>query len=391
VLVEGLERILPTFPPDLSSKAARQLERMGVSVWTNTRVTDIDQFGVSLGDARLDARTILWAAGVAASPIGRSLGAELDRAGRVIVNDRLQVPGHEEIFVIGDLASYHQEGEMVPGVAPAAIQEGNYVGDAIVRLLKGRELEPFHYHDKGTLATIGRASGVARLNHVKLSGFTAWAAWLVVHIFFLIGFKNRIRVLLEWAYAYLTYDRGSRLITGEVDRLSLISDGPVREPVKGRGRVPGVAEALTSRREGGRARVCGLRVPHVPRTGLVRAGPFVGLALGSSRSVGGVGGLVQHAPQPDGEGRQVVGDLTALPGEVGPLRGLQLGLVDVARIGVEDDLVDQVLELFERPVQAFDVVFASRGPSGPVGPIGPLGPLRLPRRRHQSPTLTTLG
>jgi NADH:quinone reductase (non-electrogenic) len=229
VLVEGLDRILPTFPPDLSSRAARQLERMGVSVWTNARVTDIDQGGVSLGDDRLDARTILWAAGVAASSIGRSLGAQLDRAGRVLVNSRLQVPGHEEIFVIGDLASYQQDGEMVPGVAPAAMQEARYVADAIERILGGGELEPFRYNDKGMLATIGRASGVARLKHVKLSGFSAWAAWLVVHIFFLIGFKNRLRVMLEWAYAYMTYDRGSRLITGEIDRLRLVADPPVRQ------------------------------------------------------------------------------------------------------------------------------------------------------------------
>jgi NADH dehydrogenase len=229
VLVEGLDRILPTFPPDLSSRAARQLERMGVSVWTNARVTDIDQMGVSLGDDRLDARTILWAAGVAASSIGRSLGAQLDRAGRVLVNAHLQVPGRQEVFVIGDLASYQQDGEMVPGVAPAAMQEARYVADAIARTLKGKELEPFRYKDKGMLATIGRASGVARLRHVKLSGFSAWSAWLVIHIFFLIGFKNRVRVMLEWAYAYMTYDRGSRLITGEIDRLRLVPDPPVRQ------------------------------------------------------------------------------------------------------------------------------------------------------------------
>ncbi|MGH2689674.1 MAG: NAD(P)/FAD-dependent oxidoreductase [Actinomycetota bacterium] len=227
VLVEGLERILPSFPPDLSARAARQLERMGVSVWTNARVTDIDAVGVSLGEDRIEARTILWAAGVAASPIGRCLGAPLDRAGRVLVNPYLQVPGHEEVFVIGDLASLEQDGEQVPGVAPAAMQEARYVADAIERTLRGESLEPFRYHDKGMLATIGRASGVARFKHLELSGFPAWVAWLVVHIFFLIGFRNRLRVMLEWAYAYITYDRGSRLITGEFDRLRQLADAPV--------------------------------------------------------------------------------------------------------------------------------------------------------------------
>ncbi|MGH2721135.1 MAG: NAD(P)/FAD-dependent oxidoreductase, partial [Actinomycetota bacterium] len=232
VLVEGLERILPSFPADLSAQAARQLERMGVSVWTNARVTDIDAVGVSLGEDRIEARTILWAAGVAASPIGRSLGAPLDRAERVLVNPYLQVPSHEEVFVIGDLASLEQDGEQVPGVAPAAMQEARYVADAIGRTLRGEALEPFRYNDKGMLATIGRASGVARFKHVELSGFPAWVAWLVVHIFFLIGFRNRLRVMLEWAYAYLTYDRGSRLITGEFDRLRLLADQPVDDRVE---------------------------------------------------------------------------------------------------------------------------------------------------------------
>jgi NADH:ubiquinone reductase (H+-translocating) len=226
VLVEGLDRILPTFPPDLSAKAARQLERMGVSVWTNARVTDIDEMGVSLGEDRIEARTIMWAAGVAASPIGRCFGTPLDRAGRVLVTEHLQVPGHEEVFVIGDLAALQQDGEMVPGVAPAAMQEARYAAEAIVKKLEGRPLLPFRYNDKGLLATIGRASGVARLKHVKLWGFPAWAAWLTVHLWFLIGFRNRLRVMLEWAYAYLTYDRGSRLITGEIDRLRLVADAP---------------------------------------------------------------------------------------------------------------------------------------------------------------------
>jgi NADH dehydrogenase len=136
----------------------------------------------------------------------------------------MQVPGHEEVFVIGDLAALEQDGELVPGVAPAAMQEARYVAEVILRQLRGEPSQPFRYKDKGLLATIGRAAGVARLRRVKLSGFPAWAAWLTVHIFFLIGFRNRLRVLLEWAYAYLTYNRGSRLITGEVDRLRLLAE-----------------------------------------------------------------------------------------------------------------------------------------------------------------------
>jgi len=154
---------------------------------------------------------VLWAAGVQASPLARTLGAPLDRAGRVLVNDDLALPGHPEVFVIGDLATLK---DPAPGVAPAAIQEGVHAARNIQRLIRGDQTLPFHYWDKGSLATIGRAAGVADFGRVHISGFPAWFAWLAVHIFFLIGFRNRLLVILQWAWAYLTYQRGARLITG---------------------------------------------------------------------------------------------------------------------------------------------------------------------------------
>ena len=214
ILLEAGPRILPAFTPDLSEKAVRQIARLGVEVRTGAAVTGIDRDGVALGDRRIEARTVLWAAGVAASPLARSLGAPLDGAGRVLVNPDLTVPGAASVFVIGDLAALVRDGRPVPGVAPAAIQEGRHAAANILRSLRGRPLEPFRYHDKGSLATIGRAAGVADFGRIRLSGFPAWLAWLVVHIFFLIGFRNRFLVLFEWAWVYFTYDRGARLITG---------------------------------------------------------------------------------------------------------------------------------------------------------------------------------
>jgi NADH dehydrogenase len=216
VLVEAADRLLGAFPPQLSESARRQLERLGVTVRLGAKVTAIDRAGVSLGEERLAARTVLWAAGVAASPLARSLGAPLDRAGRVKVRPDLTVPGHEEIFVIGDLAALEQEGKLIPGVAPAAIQEGEHAARNILRALRGEPLAPFRYRDKGSLATIGRAAAVAEIGRFELTGVLAWLAWLAIHIFFLIGFRNRAIVLFQWAWAYLTYDRGARLITGEV-------------------------------------------------------------------------------------------------------------------------------------------------------------------------------
>jgi NADH dehydrogenase len=214
ILLEGAPRVLPTYVAELSEKARQQLIGLGVDVRTGQLVSSVDEEGVGVGDERITARTVLWAAGVAASPLARSLGAPLDRAGRVRVEPDLTIPGHREIFVIGDLASLDQDGHPIPGVAPAAIQEGRHAARNIVRALQGQPHLSFRYKDKGSLATIGRAAGIADLHWIKLSGMPAWLAWLFIHILFLIGFRNRFVVLFQWAWSYFTYDRGARLITG---------------------------------------------------------------------------------------------------------------------------------------------------------------------------------
>src|SRR5438132_3865306 len=210
ILIEGKDRVLPTYPPDLSQKAEAQLRALGVEVMTNAMVTSLDEHSVKVGEMTIATRTVLWAAGVQASPLARTLGAPLDRAGRVIVNPELTVPGHPEVLVIGDLAAV----EKVPGVAPAAIQEGKHAVNNILLAIAGKPMRPFHYWDKGSLATIGRAAAVADFGRFHISGFAAWFSWLAIHIFFLIGFRNRVLVILQWAWAYLTYQRGARLITG---------------------------------------------------------------------------------------------------------------------------------------------------------------------------------
>ena len=215
ILIEGKDRVLPTYPKDLSASAQKQLEGLGVEVITNAVVTEVDDAHVAIGDRRVDTRTVLWAAGVQASPLAKTLGVPLDRAGRVIVEPALTVPGHPDAFVIGDLAAVKQrDGSLVPGVAPAAIQEGVHTAMNIERAIEGQPLRAFRYRDKGSLATIGRAAGVGDLPFIHLRGFLAWFAWLTIHIFFLIGFRNRLLVLLQWAWAYVTYERGARLITG---------------------------------------------------------------------------------------------------------------------------------------------------------------------------------
>jgi NADH:ubiquinone reductase (H+-translocating) len=219
-LIEAGPRILPAMAPASSKRARRQLERLGVEVITGSGVTAIDDRGVTHANGRIDARTVIWAAGVAASPLARTLGAPLDRAGRVPVNRDLAVPGTERVFVIGDLAAVEGHGgRMVPGVAPAAMQEGKHVAGNIVRALRGEPTMPFRYRDKGTLATIGRAAAVVEFGRLRFSGFAAWLLWLVVHIFYLIGFRNRFLVISEWAWVYLRNERGARLITGDVERL----------------------------------------------------------------------------------------------------------------------------------------------------------------------------
>ena len=217
VLVEAADRILTAYPPDLTDKARLQLERLGVTVWLGRRVTGVDAGGVQLGDDRLAARTVVWAAGVAASPIGATLGVPLDRAGRVLVEPDLSIPGHPEVQVIGDLASIRGLDPAVPGIAPAATQMGRHAAKNILRRLRGEAAEPFRYRDAGMLATIGRNAAVATLGRFKLSGYPAWVLWLVAHIFFLIGFRNRLIVLIEWAWSYWTMQRYARIVT-DADR-----------------------------------------------------------------------------------------------------------------------------------------------------------------------------
>ncbi|HEX7090823.1 MAG TPA: NAD(P)/FAD-dependent oxidoreductase [Longimicrobiales bacterium] len=233
VLLEGGPRVLPTYPPDLSESARRQLEALGVEVRTNALVTRIERAAVWVGEERIEAGNVYWAAGVAASPVARSLGAPLDRAGRVMVEPDCSVPGHPEIFVIGDLARLEVDGVQVPGVAPAAIQMGRFVARQIQRDLEGKPRERFRYHDKGSLATIGRAAAVADFGRIRFGGYPAWLIWAFVHVLMLIGFRNRLIVMIQWAWAYLMYQRGIRLITGSPEmhlERARSSDGPRIEP-----------------------------------------------------------------------------------------------------------------------------------------------------------------
>jgi NADH dehydrogenase len=214
LLLEAGPRILASFPDPLAAKARAQLERLGVEVRAGTPVTAIDAGGVQFGTERIAARTVLWAAGVAASPLARTLGVPLDRAGRVPVEADLGVPGHPDVFVAGDLATLQVEGRSVPGVAPAAKQMGAHVAATIRARLAGRATAPFRYRDYGNLATIGRRAAVVDLHGLRFAGFPAWAFWLAAHIFFLIGFRNRLVVLLDWAVAYWTYQRNARIVLG---------------------------------------------------------------------------------------------------------------------------------------------------------------------------------
>lgn len=214
ILLEGEDRVLPPYPRDLSEKARQQLVRLGVAVRLGERVTQIDEQGVNVGELRIPARTVLWAAGVQGSRLGRELGAPHDKAGRVLVEPDLSVTGNPQVFVVGDIASLKIDGKLVPGVAPAAIQEGKHAAANVLRLVAGKPTEKFVYVDKGSLATIGRSAAVADLGKIKLSGAIAWLAWLFIHLIFLIGFRNRLLVLIQWAWSFVSYDRGARLITG---------------------------------------------------------------------------------------------------------------------------------------------------------------------------------
>jgi NADH dehydrogenase len=216
ILVEMGDRILPTFAEDLSAKATHQLEELDVEVRTRTKVTNIDAEGVHLGDEFIPASNVIWAAGVSATPLTQKLGVPLDRAGRIIVEPDCSLPGHSEAFAIGDTAAYlHQDGKPLPGVSPVAMQQARYVARKIQAVARGKAWnEKFHYFDKGSMATIGRSKAIAEIGKLKLSGLLAWWAWLVVHLVFLIGFRNRLGVLFDWTYSYFTYQRGVRLITG---------------------------------------------------------------------------------------------------------------------------------------------------------------------------------
>jgi NADH dehydrogenase len=217
VLVEAGPRILPMFPDVLSMKAARSLGRLNVEVHTGTAVTRMEPGAVWIGEDRLASGTVLWAAGIAPSPLARCLGVPLDRAGRVVVNSDLTIPGHPEVFVIGDLAAcVDAAGTPLPGLAPVAIQQGEYAARAIVCATRGQARVPFHYHDRGTMATIGRAAAVVHIGRLRLSGYPAWLLWCFIHILWLIGFRNRFLVMIEWGWAYLRFERSARLITHEI-------------------------------------------------------------------------------------------------------------------------------------------------------------------------------
>lgn len=222
-LIEGADRLLPSYPPDLSRAAEASLVRLGVETRTSAKVTQIDDCGVTVlsggEETRIAARTVLWAAGVQASPLGTILaqrtGVALDRAGRVAVGSDLSIPGHPEILVIGDLAAFLQDGQQIPGVAPAAIQQGRYAAKLIRNRLQNEKTNPFHYFDKGSLATIGRNAAVAEIGPLQFSGILAWLAWLFIHLLYIVVFENRLLIAVHWAYDYFTYNRGARLITGQ--------------------------------------------------------------------------------------------------------------------------------------------------------------------------------
>lgn len=250
ILVEGGPRLLPAFPDDLSARAKADLTDLGVEVLTDTRVVDVGPDFVDIGGRRIVAGTIFWAAGNAAAPIGASLGAPLDRVGRVVVKDDLSIVGHPEVFVVGDLAVLESDGQPVPGVAPAAMQSGRTAARNILRTIRHEGREPFHYHDKGDLATIGRYKAVGVLAGRHLAGALAWWTWLLVHIMYLAGFRNRLSVLVEWGYSFVTYQRGARLIPAPAPRSATPPAGRVpRTIVAARDDVaPAVHEPSTEER-----------------------------------------------------------------------------------------------------------------------------------------------
>jgi NADH dehydrogenase len=229
LLLEGSSQVLPSYPPDLALAAERSLIRLGVRPRTNVRVTEIDADGVTInGSERIETRTVLWAAGVTPSGFAKVLekaaGAQLDHRGNVVVDDYLSIHGHPEILVAGDLAHVEQDGKLVPGVAPAAMQEGRYAARSIIAHLRGERIEPFRYRDKGSLAVIGRNSAVIATGRLHLHGWIAWLIWLFVHLIYLVSFSNRLIVFIRWGVQYLTFSRGARLITGELPAAARVDD-----------------------------------------------------------------------------------------------------------------------------------------------------------------------
>jgi len=216
ILIEGGPEVLASYTPALSQFARRSLEQLGVSVWTGTRVTSIEAGVVRMGTETLEAATVLWAAGVVASPLGATLGAPVDRMGRVLVDPDLTVPGCENVYVVGDMASLKgADGQPLPGVSQVAMQEARWAAENILRTLDGQARTPFEYRNLGNMATIGRHRAVGDLGWVKLKGYVAWWFWLLLHIYWLIGFRNRLTVMTQWAFSYITYQRSTRLITGD--------------------------------------------------------------------------------------------------------------------------------------------------------------------------------
>ncbi|MFK7821824.1 MAG: NAD(P)/FAD-dependent oxidoreductase [Planctomycetaceae bacterium] len=215
ILIEGGPRILPMFSPKLSNRATRDLESLGVHVWTSSLVKHVDEDGVDVGDENICAATVLWAAGVQASSLGNKLGFETDRAGRVLVEPDLSVQGHSDVFVAGDQAHCEADGKPLPGVAPVAMQQGRFLAQNILADIAGQERKPFRYTDKGKMATIGRSRAITEVGRFRLGGFVAWLVWLVVHVYYLTGFRRRFFVVLSWAWSYLTFRRGARLIVGK--------------------------------------------------------------------------------------------------------------------------------------------------------------------------------
>ncbi|MCG8375535.1 MAG: NAD(P)/FAD-dependent oxidoreductase [Chlorobiales bacterium] len=215
-IVEAAPRILGTFSPELASKATRALEQLGVQVWTNSMVTNVDANGVQIGNERIEAATVLWAAGVRAIGLGRKMGVETDQSGRIIVEEDLSIPGYPEIFVGGDQAHFaHHTDQPLPGMAPVALQQGHAIGKNILGEVRGRNRKPFRYRDKGQMATIGRNKAIVEIGSFKFFGSFAWLTWLLVHIYYLTTFKHRVFVLLQWGWSYFTFGHGARLIVNK--------------------------------------------------------------------------------------------------------------------------------------------------------------------------------